>query len=128
MKEKIKNNIDVAVERLLADHLFDPTDKPGWINKLVEEGLIEEESRRAYKIAARKYHTSRNEHNNKKQVVVLRLGGLGWLLGLLPFVIILLIILGIYYISKHPSPSDEVYPYSENSGEQYCGPGGSPCY
>ena len=48
-----------------------------------------------------------------------------WLLGFLPYIIIILIAIGIYYASKE-SPSSGNYP-EEYPLEQYCGPGGSPC-
>lgn len=53
------NNAEKAAERLLSDHLFDPTNKVQWINRLVVEGFQEEEAKSAFKMAAPKYHASR---------------------------------------------------------------------
>lgn len=61
-----KENIKFSVEKLFEDHLFNPTDKPQWINKLIESGLTEEEARHVFKIAANKYHISKKEQNHNK--------------------------------------------------------------
>jgi len=69
-----RKSIEVAVERLLADYLFNPTDKPRWVNKLIADGLIEEDAKRAYKIAANRYHISKNEQSHKKSNLGDKLG------------------------------------------------------
>ena len=74
MTQQEQGSVDEAVERLFSDHLFDPTNKPQWISKLVEEGLKEEDAKRAYKVAANRYHSSRNELNNKKSSIWSKLG------------------------------------------------------
>lgn len=58
MIQSDKNSTEEAAERLILDHLFDPTNKSQWINKLIEEGFKEEDAKHAYKIAAPKYHAS----------------------------------------------------------------------
>jgi len=68
MKEQKK--IEINVEILLANHLFDPTDKLKWIDVLIKKGLTEEEAKHAYKIAANRYHVSRTEQKNKKSNLV----------------------------------------------------------
>lgn len=65
--------IKKASKRLLADHLFDPTNKPQWIGKLVEEGLNQQDAKRAYKIAAHNFHISRNKLRNEKSGLVGRI-------------------------------------------------------
>lgn len=73
-KEFGEDKIEVATERLLADHLFDPTNKLQWIDKLVEEGLDQENAKRSYKIAAHKFHDSRNKLKNQKSNLASNLG------------------------------------------------------
>ncbi len=58
-----------AAEKLLSNHLFNPTDKTNWLNELLATGLTETEAKQAFKIAAIKYHALRNEQNNKKEKI-----------------------------------------------------------
>ena len=60
-------DIEQVAGELFVNHLFNPTDKTQWIEQLIKDGLTEIEAKRAFKIAAIKYHAHRNELSNKKQ-------------------------------------------------------------
>lgn len=100
-EENEKENIKMAVEKLFAGY-FDPTDKPHWIKKLVDEGLNQEDAKRAYKIAANRYHLSRNEKNNRKSsfsdkvVNVAKYSAAGiFTFGIMPYIYIFLVLVVI---------------------------------
>lgn len=67
MNQNDEGKIRKASEELLANHLFNPTDKLQWMNELSQNGLTEIEVKRAFKLAAIKYHAHRNTLANQKQ-------------------------------------------------------------
>lgn len=99
-----QKSIKVAAERLFVHHLFNPTNKFQWISQLIEEGLNEEDAKRAYKIAANRYHIYRNKLHNKKSSIVSEFGkvagytGAGlftFFMGPLMYLIVVLLVIAV---------------------------------
>ena len=66
MNKLKQSNIEMASEKIIANHLFNPTDKATWMNVLIQDELSESDAKQAYKIAAHKYHLTRKEQKHKK--------------------------------------------------------------
>jgi len=79
--------IDEAAENLLNNHLFNPTAKTQWISELLLSGLSEAEAKRAYKIAAVKYHALRNMQNSEKDKMTVAKVAKYTVVGVLTFMI-----------------------------------------